>query len=200
MQYTTGTVQVTLASNAVVGTGTLFLANVAAGDIFTIRGSNVWYDVGAVVSDTSLTLSANYAGASGTGSNYAISRSFSPEMSIPYIEQGDVETAAVFKRAILDIETLLASRLVKSVAGGTDVTLTAREARSRIVELTGLLTASINLIVPAKIKDWIIYNNTTGAFTLTVKPSAGAGIVVGQTKRASLYSDGTNVVRAAADV
>jgi hypothetical protein len=46
----------------------------------------------------------------------------------------------------------------------------------------------------------MIFNNTTGAYTVTVKTSAGTGIVVGQGKRAILLADGTNVVRITADV
>lgn len=85
-------------------------------------------------------------------------------------------------------------RLSKSVAGGANVTLTAAEARNEILELTGALTANINVIVPTVADQWVVYNNTTGAFTLTVKTAAGTGIAVQQGKRAILYGDETNVV------
>jgi hypothetical protein len=90
-------------------------------------------------------------------------------------------------------------RLSKSVAGGTDVTLTAAEARNQILELTGILTGNINVIVPAVAWEWIVYNGTSGAFTLAVKTAAGTGITVAQGKRAQLYGDGTNVESAATD-
>lgn len=90
--------------------------------------------------------------------------------------------------------------LSKDVAGGSDVTLTPYEASNDIIECTGALTADINLIVSDNTKILAIYNNTTGAYTLTVKTSAGTGIVVAQGMRAMLYCDGTNVVRLAADV
>ena len=44
-QYKTGTVSVTNGSATVTGSGTLFSANVAAGDLFTIVGDNAWYEV-----------------------------------------------------------------------------------------------------------------------------------------------------------
>lgn len=92
-------------------------------------------------------------------------------------------------------------RLSKSVAGGSNVTLTADEASNRTLELTGIITGNIEIIVPtADGAEWIVNNKTTGAFTVTVKTAAGTGIVVGTAKVALLYCDGTNIVRATADV
>jgi hypothetical protein len=45
----------------------------------------------------------------------------------------------------------------------------------------------------------IVFCNNTGVFATTFKTAAGAGIVVAQTKRAILYSNGTDVVRVTAD-
>ena len=79
-----------------------------------------------------------------------------------------------------------------------DVTLTQAQAACRYLITTGILTGNRNVIVP---NDWegIVYCSNTGAFTTTFKTSAGAGIVVAQTKRAILLADGTNVVRITAD-
>jgi hypothetical protein len=88
----------------------------------------------------------------------------------------------------------VAGRLSKSVAGSANVTLTAAEARNQILNFTGALTGSINVIVPNGPQFWTVSNNTTGAFTLTVKTAAGTGIAVTQGKAADLLSDGTNVI------
>lgn len=88
----------------------------------------------------------------------------------------------------------------KSVAGSADVTLSTTEAQCRILKLTGIITGNINVIVPTAVWQWTVNNATSGAFTLTVKTTAGTGIVVGTGKNATLYCDGTNVVRATADV
>jgi len=79
-----------------------------------------------------------------------------------------------------------------------DVTLTQAQAACRYLTITGVLTGNRNVIVP---NDWegVVYCNNTGAFTTTFKTSAGAGVVVAQTKRAILLADGTNVVRVTAD-
>jgi hypothetical protein len=76
----------------------------------------------------------------------------------------------------------------------SDVTLTTAEGMNHaIFNCTGTLTGNRNLIVPNFEKPYIILNNTAGAFTLTVKTSAGTGIVVTQGSGALLYCDATNV-------
>lgn len=81
---------------------------------------------------------------------------------------------------------------------GSDVTLSAAQARCRYLTTTGVLTGNRAVIVP---DNWegIAYCNNTGAFTTTFKTIGGSGIVVAQTKRALLLADGTNVVRVTAD-
>ncbi len=76
---------------------------------------------------------------------------------------------------------------------GSDVTLTNAEAAKDIIVLSGTLTANVNLIVPIFVKQWIVANNTTGAFTVTVKTVSGTGGLVTQTASRIFYGDGTNV-------
>lgn len=84
--------------------------------------------------------------------------------------------------------------LTKSVAGGSNVTLTEAESRYPAIDCTGAITANIALIVTTTPKLLIVKNSTSGAFTLTVKTSAGSGVIVSQGTRALVYCDGTNVV------
>ncbi len=81
---------------------------------------------------------------------------------------------------------------------GADVNLSNAQAACSYLTTTGVLTGNRNVIVP---NNWqaVVFCNNTGAFTTTFKTSAGAGIVVAQTKRAILIADGTNVVRVTAD-
>jgi len=104
-QYKTGTVSVTNGSATVTGSGTLWSGEIAAGDLFTIVGDNAWYEVASVGSNTSLTLSANYAGTTGSGKSYAISRDFTTRLALPYPQKGDIETASIIKRAFEQIDT-----------------------------------------------------------------------------------------------
>lgn len=83
----------------------------------------------------------------------------------------------------------------KSVAGNSDVTLTAQEAAYPILTLTGALTGNINLIVPANSRQRIVNNATSGAYQITVKTAAGTGVALAQSKADHLYCDGVNVLR-----
>jgi hypothetical protein len=87
----------------------------------------------------------------------------------------------------------------KSVAGSSDVTLTALEQRCQQLIFTGLLTGNISVIVDTTKWDWDVYNNTSGSYTLSVKTSGGSGVVVGQGRRTRLACDGTNVVAVESD-
>lgn len=90
-------------------------------------------------------------------------------------------------------------KLVKAVSGATNATLTALESRCQILEFTGALTAQINVVLPLPTQQWTVFNNTTGGFGIQFIGATGTGTVVAATKRAIIYSDGTNVVRASLD-
>lgn len=81
-----------------------------------------------------------------------------------------------------------------NIAGTGDYTITGIQLNRISYSLTGLLTGNRNLIVPASVQQYWINNQTTGAFTVTVKTAAGTGIAVTQGQSAILYCDGTNVV------
>ncbi|WP_024640957.1 tail fiber domain-containing protein [Pseudomonas syringae] len=69
--YKTGTVSVTQNSNAVIGSGTAFIANSRVGDGF--RGPDGgWYEVTNIASDTAMSISPNYQGASNSAGGYAL--------------------------------------------------------------------------------------------------------------------------------
>lgn len=96
----------------------------------------------------------------------------------------------------LDELTLMAGGyLSKSVAGASDVTLTAAEADNTTFNFTGALTGNINVIFPTDERRMMVHNATSGAYTLTVKTSAGSGIAVTQGEKAWLYGDGTDVLK-----
>ncbi|WP_434672154.1 phage tail protein [Pseudomonas sp. R1-15] len=69
--YKTGTVSVTQNSNAVIGTGTAFIANSRVGDAFHGPDGR-WYEVINVASDTAMAISPNYQGASNAAGVYAL--------------------------------------------------------------------------------------------------------------------------------
>lgn len=88
------------------------------------------------------------------------------------------------------------TQLVKNVAGGTDVTLTSSECSNKVMTFTGLLTANINVIVTNTVSVYYVLNNTSGAFTLTIKTAAGTGAAIQQGTHDIVVCDATNVARA----
>lgn len=62
---------------------------------------------------------------------------------------------------------------VSGLTGGT-VTLTAAQSKYGVIQLSGTLTSNLIVNLPPNLQDWLIINNTTGAFNTTVQTS-GAG-------------------------
>lgn len=86
------------------------------------------------------------------------------------------------------------------VSGNTNVTLTTNQANNLIQNYSGVLTGNINVYVPTTAAQYYVYNNTTGAFTLTVKTLAGTGVTVTQGTRSILYCDGVNINATPTDI
>lgn len=93
------------------------------------------------------------------------------------------------------VQQTIGGVLNKSVAGNSDVALTAVEAGHGILILTGAITGNIALVVPASpTRGWKVRNYTTGAFSITVKTAAGTGVVAAQAADTPVYTDGTDVL------
>jgi hypothetical protein len=79
-----------------------------------------------------------------------------------------------------------------NTTGGTTV-LTAIQAASRFITVTGTLTSNATLTLPAALGNWTIINNTTGAFSVTAIALGGAGVPILQGGADGIFCDGTNV-------
>lgn len=75
----------------------------------------------------------------------------------------------------------------------TNVTLTPMQWGCPVIMLTGTLTANVNLIFPALSGQWAVNNSCAGAFSVTCKTSAGAGVTIPPGTIAPVYSNGSNV-------
>lgn len=82
-----------------------------------------------------------------------------------------------------------------SVTSGT-TTLTQLQANKMRVFVNGTLSGNVIIVMPAwAATEWIFFNQTSGAFTVTVKTAAGGGIVIPQNGAPTeVYGDGTNIV------
>jgi len=75
-------------------------------------------------------------------------------------------------------------------------TLEGVELNRIAYRFSGTLGANMQIIVPTTVQQYWVDNNTSGAYTLTVKTAAGTGVSVTQNARQILYCNGTNVVAA----
>src|SRR5210317_2439572 len=107
----------------------------------------------------------------------------------------------------LEIINQMQGYVNKSIAGGAQTTAllindgstTSSDARNLIMELSGTITGNQIVTVPDSIeKSYIVYNNTSGAFTVEFKTASGTGSTFSTTDKGVkiLWSDGTNVVDA----
>jgi hypothetical protein len=122
-QYKVGTVALTNGSTIVDAVdpdnpGTLaqqeWLTEIAVGDLFYVADDAVVYTVLDVISDTQLTLTAPYQGAttvpSGTplaGVSYAIHRDFTTNYAFPIVSQGDIGIPVMVQRMTIDFDAEL---------------------------------------------------------------------------------------------
>lgn len=90
----------------------------------------------------------------------------------------------------------VASYGITAVTGLTNanVTLSSTQFKNRIITLTGTLTGNVQIIFPTLKSEWKVFNNTSGAFTITAKTAAGTGVIIAQGGMSSVYGDGANIV------
>ena len=88
---------------------------------------------------------------------------------------------------MVEIATTGGTTTLTTVSGGTD------QARMAILKVTGTLVSNATIEVPAKTKKYMVWNATSGAYTVTVKTNAGTGILVTQSLVQELFCDATNV-------
>lgn len=88
-----------------------------------------------------------------------------------------------------------------SIAGGAgSQVLTQDEQRCDVLILTGAITGNRVIEVDTAPWCWVVFNNTTGAFTVTLKVNGQTGVAITQTKSKVLYCDGTDVEDANTDI
>lgn len=116
-----------------------------------------------------------------------------------YIE--DEEVLSVYKSS-WSAGVSANERAAISMTSDANKTASAAEAASRVLSVTSTvsLTATRNVVLPLTPRQWTVFNGTTGGQSLQFIGATGTGIAVANGKRAVLYSDGTNIVRATADV
>lgn len=122
--YSVGTVTVTNGSQIVTGSGTSWNTapyTIQNGATFSLTGSLVGYQVGAVGSDTQLTLASPYAGPTRAGVNYWIASDFTSSLNLPLMGMNNIDPATIYNRAmqLIDLASALNRWAVNETPSGT---------------------------------------------------------------------------------
>lgn len=115
-----------------------------------------------------------------------------------------------------DVNNAITAYLDIAIAGGLAVTVTTADvtlantqgtnaatgittltAQYAILNVSGVMTAARNLIVPSSSKWYIVNNTCTGGFLLTVKGTATSGVTLTNGEKALLFWNGTDYVKVA---
>lgn len=111
MQYSGDTVAVTYNQSIVWKNGaTSSWAGVKAGSLFGVQGDGVFYPVaqyrpGSGGTADSIVLTGTYRGGTNASAQYVITNDFTPNLGLPLINRGDLETATIFDYAMAAIDT-----------------------------------------------------------------------------------------------
>lgn len=128
--YKTGTVAVTAGSNAVIGTGTSFIANSRVGDAF--RGPDGgWYEVTNIASDTALSIAPNYQGATAAAGGYSLAPM-----------QGYVKDSADALRAATQVIASGVADMQDQVAAATEAAISAGQSKTVATEQAGIASTA----------------------------------------------------------
>lgn len=123
-QYKIGTCNFTNGSQTVTGNGTEWLANASIGNVIKKSGENATYQIGAVVSDEEITLTANYAGPTSTYSDYQIVVDFTTNFGLTEIWVGDKDWPYHLTQTIREIDRVMQWMVDRLQSSATTTTTT----------------------------------------------------------------------------
>ena len=98
------------------------------------------------------------------------------------------------------VDAFNAGFLSKSVAGSANVTLTTNnadptaESSNKVIDLNGALTGNVHVFIPAVENNYVIYNNTSGSYSITVAATGHAanGTAIIQGEYSYVYCEGAS--------
>ena len=113
-----------------------------------------------------------------------------------------------------DVNNSVTSYLDIAIAGGLAITITTADvtlsltqgtssatnigsttAQYAILNISGAMTAARNLILPSSSRQYVINNNTTGGFALTVKGAATTGVTMINGESSHIYWNGSDYAK-----
>lgn len=123
-----------------------------------------------------------------------------PNLLIGYVLPSQNNKETTLNQALSELDTAL-TQLLSIAMADANVVLTTGEGNQALGNMvfifTGSNTAARTVQVPTNKKFYVVSNQTTGGFKITVKTASGTGIDILSTDGyVFLYCDGTNVVKA----
>lgn len=115
-----------------------------------------------------------------------------PYMLIPHITQGQFQKEVTANQAFNLLERSIAEEADLDIAGTGDITITDTQARSASLRLTGILTGTRTVIIPARDKIYLFENATSESFEVDIKTASGTSVRVQQGTRMWVLCDGVN--------
>lgn len=201
-QYNTGTVMTINGSPTVVGSGTIWVGNVSAGNLFKINEENCYYVIQSVTNDNVLILESNYGGVNEALREYTIVTDLTNNYKWPKIMNGDQDwqyflSSGMISRVDVELWKKFKDRVFVQATGG-DRTLYSYEYKSTFLYLSSYGTFTGNFIVPLTEKRiWICLNQRSASSV--VKGSTGSGVTIAASRIATVYCDGINIIRITPD-
>jgi len=100
----------------------------------------------------------------------------------------------ILQQAIAGYETVAANATTGATLTFTNGVIS--NGKNAVVDITGTITTSVNVVIPDGIeKNYIVKNSTSGAHQVVFKTTSGTGATFGTTDKGVkiVYSDGTNI-------
>ena len=171
-QYKIGTVNVTNGSAVVTGNGTLWLSNISVLDIFVVRDIVANYTILTVDSNTQITLSTNYTGATATYQSYQIIRDFTDNYSFPEINFGDKNWPYGLTIALVsvDLQIKRLSDRIETKGTTTTTTTTTSSSTSSTISTTSSTSSTISTTSSTSSTSSTISTTSTLSTTTTTGP------------------------------
>ena len=128
-----------------------------------------------------------------------MAESYSPSLKLTLIGDGDL-SGTWGDTTNVNLGTLLEQAITGVVTipmGDSNITLTnlngvSDQARNAVLVATGTNSAIRQLIIPLVNKLYVVYNNTSGGYAITIGGSTGNVVSIPNGVTAQVYCDGTN--------
>ncbi|NCE85284.1 hypothetical protein [Pseudomonas sp. Q1] len=91
------------------------------------------------------------------------------------------------------VQTAVDGTVLVDISGAATTTLTQAQYGPAVIKLTGAVAANKAVVFPNLSGRWQVINNSTGAFTVTLKTAAGSGVILSSGMSSNIYCDGSNI-------